>query len=1560
VWKVLTVLTLAFGLSCGGGDSDDTSADTELSGRVYYAGPVENATVIAYQLVEGERTGEIGRATTDATGRFAINVGLAYETLELEARGGTYAEPLGGTLDLDDDQVLRGVALEVAPGEKRGDVAVTPWSHLVVTLGEARLATGAKEPSYNAALDAARDHLAAHLGFDPTRAAIAALDAAATSPTQPVQHALSLAGLATLADGVRLDAALSAQDLNTTTLLRVLTTDAGSAEALFDGNGDALALGPACDRTFDCEAGADACRTGCAIYWNTLRSRLGVAIAAFLQTEANASPLEREDVQSWLEALAANADPELFDGPIEPLDELGPTIVWGAPAADAEVAGAVAIEVTAHDPLGVASLTVSIVGAATISLDDDSPDAESFTTTLATSTLPEGPLTFEATAVDEDGNDTTVTRTVTLNNVDGGTVSGVVFKGRVDGATVRVYEFDGTRGAQLGEGTTAGDGTFTNVAIADGYAGPLLIEAGFGGSYTEEAAPSGAADVTLDLDDRLRTVVVDYADGDAIANVVASPLTSFAVTYLGWLRGQAPTGDLAAQWQTAHEVMEAQFGVPDILRVAPLAPVEMQSATLTAAAKYGLVAIGLSETAFQASTQGGGTGGAFGTTMNGARVVEVLEADLADGCWDGRAGTTPLFWGGVESVTSEATRLELGNAIVAYLRDAARNVTAFTGAVDVLSLLDTLAGGGPASGEGSCATGALYPDEGGVFDQTVPAVSFVGGTPAAGAHVRGTITVAIVASDDIDTMPRIAFASPADLAGQDNDGDANDADATITVNTLGRTDGALTVVAHAYDDSNVEPGVGTRTFTIDNTAPVITVGAPAQGAWVNTAQTLTFSISEANLAASMATLDGVAILSPHTVSAPGTHTFVVTASDQAGNSASVTRTFSIDPTPPTVGFVTPTPAAGAYVRGTVSVRATASDDLDGSPMVVWTAPAGLVDTNVADATADASVVTGADGPLVVTARATDEAGNQATASRTFNVDNTAPVLTLSNAGVYVDGTTWWTTTQAPTVSGTVVEAHAPVVTARVGAALVGTATVTGTSWSMTLNAGSIAAGGTDVTFTATDAAGNTATLAQRFAADTSAPLVSVGTTTVADERNDTITFPGHVANHAHTSTGQVSLGGAGCPHVYKHVYFLDEGPAAYVVEGGKNPLRFQFDVTDVGGVGLDTSASGYRVKLQGSASYLTSWRTVTGVGIAGGERYIVDLFRKNSDGDTLLAELGTTEGAFEVELRGLDRLGREVVQTRCWTNHPLAPALEYTAAAAAGDHAPQLYALAGLSLAQTGDPIAAQLMNATAPGVGLMQFEVWHSGAEPAYLTLDLEQPTGVTLTMHGQISYAHESTSGASFNCGTIDEPSGANECQQVSTLPVLQDIPRASVSLDGGNSRYTVRVFDASWQELATCAGCESTDARREFLLPASTGVARRFYVVAVLAGLSEQLDIGGTSYSESTLTYNGGASTLQISGALGSTTRRCGSALSQSGQTLICPAGQVRTYRQYRMLRNASIDFPTGGANGDLVVRPAATATATLVPPSTPTGNEKKLLPVPYWSTIESATPTQIPSP
>jgi len=117
-----------------------------------------------------------------------------------------------------------------------------------------------------------------------------------------------------------------------------------------------------------------------------------------------------------------------------------------------------------------------------------------------------------------------------------------------------------------------------------------------------------------------------------------------------------------------------------------------------------------------------------------------------------------------------------------------------------------------------------------------------------------------------------------------------------------------------------------------------------------------------------------------------------------------TLTACPDTTPPTVTLTSPT--SGAVVHGTVTLTATAADDV-GVGKVEWLVN-GVVLAEKAVSPYSFDWSSGASGPVTITARALDAARNSATSSVTITVDNTPPdtMLTSTPAGVAPESATF--------------------------------------------------------------------------------------------------------------------------------------------------------------------------------------------------------------------------------------------------------------------------------------------------------------------------------------------------------------------------------------------------------------------------------------------------------------------------------------------------------------------------------------------------------------------------
>lgn len=208
----------------------------------------------------------------------------------------------------------------------------------------------------------------------------------------------------------------------------------------------------------------------------------------------------------------------------------------------------------------------------------------------------------------------------------------------------------------------------------------------------------------------------------------------------------------------------------------------------------------------------------------------------------------------------------------------------------------------------------------------------------------------------------------------------------------------------------------------------VTVGASVSIVGSLTVAGVQFKLDGANLGAEDTT-------SPYSVSwntttaSNGSHTLTAVARDLLGlrfTSNPVTVTVFNDKTPPTVSITSP--AAGSTVSGTITVSATASDNIGvaGVQFFVDGAPMGVEDATAPYAAAwDTTTVE--DGPYTLTARARDTAGNTATSAGvmvTVSSDGGA-VTRFEETDPAISYTGNWYSLSEPSVSGgTYVEADA--------------------------------------------------------------------------------------------------------------------------------------------------------------------------------------------------------------------------------------------------------------------------------------------------------------------------------------------------------------------------------------------------------------------------------------------------------------------------------------------------------------------------------------------------------
>ena len=254
------------------------------------------------------------------------------------------------------------------------------------------------------------------------------------------------------------------------------------------------------------------------------------------------------------------------------------------------------------------------------------------------------------------------------------------------------------------------------------------------------------------------------------------------------------------------------------------------------------------------------------------------------------------------------------------------------------------------------------------------------------------------------------------------------------------SEGVQTYVVTVTDDAG-NVGSASVSYTVDDTAPVVTISAPVDGAYYKTANVPAGAFTATDLNGVVSTTESGWADSPD-----GSYTYTVTATDAAGNTGSASVTYTVDNTSPVVTINAP--SSGGYYKGSAVPPK---------------------DFSVVDANPYTSVETGYstdEGVHTYTVTVTDSAGNVGSASVTYTVDDTAPVVTISNPanGAYYKGVS------VPAGTFSVVEVN-PYTSVEAGYS-----TVEGVQ---------------TYTVTVTDAAGNVGSASVTYTVDNTAPVVSI-------------------------------------------------------------------------------------------------------------------------------------------------------------------------------------------------------------------------------------------------------------------------------------------------------------------------------------------------------------------------------------------------------------------------------------------------------------------------------------
>jgi uncharacterized repeat protein (TIGR01451 family) len=204
----------------------------------------------------------------------------------------------------------------------------------------------------------------------------------------------------------------------------------------------------------------------------------------------------------------------------------------------------------------------------------------------------------------------------------------------------------------------------------------------------------------------------------------------------------------------------------------------------------------------------------------------------------------------------------------------------------------------------------------------------------------------------------------------------------------GLSEGTHTLVVQGTDAAGNTTTIS-HTWVVDLTAPVVSFLSTPPTLTNSTSATFTFTTGDA--VSVECSLDGdafIACTSPLTIAGlgDGSHTLVIRARDAAGNEATLSHTWEVSTQLPTITITTrpdnPTNQTSATFAFTTSVVSTLECQLDSGAFATCTSPttySGL-----------------SEGLHLFTVRATDGAGNVATASYTWRIDTSPPDTSITS------------------------------------------------------------------------------------------------------------------------------------------------------------------------------------------------------------------------------------------------------------------------------------------------------------------------------------------------------------------------------------------------------------------------------------------------------------------------------------------------------------------------------------------------------------------------------------
>ncbi|MEQ9152752.1 MAG: hypothetical protein RLO06_14845 [Parvibaculum sp.] len=408
----LGAATMSIALGCAEPTSAPPVIETALSGRLCAGFGDQPRQVDVHDWTNGRRGDLLCTTETEGNRSWSCDVGPFADEVLVRVR-------------VDDTTFVEALVDDVALGQGRASVQVSPVTHLVTAYAEQLLEAGLTS---DAALAKSRRLLHAHFGrLDHGR--LAPEDLLVTNPsrvTDAVVVGVLLVGFDALA--AELAAANNETLLTPWVLMSALARDI-RADGVFDGQGDE---GPVRASTVQLDG-------------FTLRTDYGRAILSWLRSDANTTGLVAEDFAALADAIGANRSEIFPDEEAPPVDDEGPMVTYFEFRTERDgdvidtsrpLRGSWHVEARAEDRSGVEAFAVEVVevpdfvfGARIV--DDNNYKRWPFDS----AELPvDGPVSIRLTVTDALGNTTVVDKPFVADNtppVSTFSAAGVVATGTV-------------------------------------------------------------------------------------------------------------------------------------------------------------------------------------------------------------------------------------------------------------------------------------------------------------------------------------------------------------------------------------------------------------------------------------------------------------------------------------------------------------------------------------------------------------------------------------------------------------------------------------------------------------------------------------------------------------------------------------------------------------------------------------------------------------------------------------------------------------------------------------------------------------------------------------------------------------------------------------------------------------------------------------------------------------------------------------------------------------------------------------------------------------------------